>query len=278
MIFVKDKGRLCNNILQFGHAYAWARENGLRAVSMRFSYKYKGFRICHTPWHNPLTYLFAKYASMLRLMPEVRFDAPDMSPGESEAKHRRLLSCARRGVVLSGWWVRHYDLFLKYRTEITELFAFDHNDDDEPLLLSVPEDSIWLGVHIRRGDYARWNGGRYYYSDAQYIGVVNRFIELMAKRGKMVNVAVFTNDPSLDKRYFSSAIDQRAGELLFPFGTPVADLEALSMCDYIVGPPSTVSLVASMYHDRPLYFIEDPYREFSLNDFSDFETLFRYNY
>ena len=40
MIFVRDKGRMCNNILQFGHVYAWAREHDRKAVSMRFAYKY----------------------------------------------------------------------------------------------------------------------------------------------------------------------------------------------------------------------------------------------
>ena len=38
MIYVRDKGQMCNNILQFAHVYAFARENGRRAVSMRFSY------------------------------------------------------------------------------------------------------------------------------------------------------------------------------------------------------------------------------------------------
>lgn len=31
MIFVTDKGRMCNNILQYGHVYAWAREHGRKA-------------------------------------------------------------------------------------------------------------------------------------------------------------------------------------------------------------------------------------------------------
>ena len=48
MIYVRDKGRLCNNILQYGHVYAWGREHGRQTVSMRFAYKYQFFRICHT--------------------------------------------------------------------------------------------------------------------------------------------------------------------------------------------------------------------------------------
>ena len=51
MIFVHDKGRMANNMLQYGHVYAWGREHGRQTMSMRFAYKYPWFRICHTPHH-----------------------------------------------------------------------------------------------------------------------------------------------------------------------------------------------------------------------------------
>ena len=69
MIFVHDKGRLANNILQYGHVYAWGREHGRQTVSMRFSYKYPWFHICSTRHHHFLTYVFAKYAAKLKLIP-----------------------------------------------------------------------------------------------------------------------------------------------------------------------------------------------------------------
>lgn len=53
MIFVTDKGRMCNNILQYGHLYAWGREHSVGTVSMRFCYKYPYFSIRHKRWHNP---------------------------------------------------------------------------------------------------------------------------------------------------------------------------------------------------------------------------------
>ena len=52
MIFVHDKGRMANNMLQYGHVYAWGREHGRTTMSMRFAYKYPWFHICHTPHHN----------------------------------------------------------------------------------------------------------------------------------------------------------------------------------------------------------------------------------
>ena len=64
MLFVRDKGRMCNNILQYGHVYAWAREHRRRSVSMRFAYKYPYFHICHTRYHNFVVYVLAKLAAI----------------------------------------------------------------------------------------------------------------------------------------------------------------------------------------------------------------------
>ena len=68
LYFVHDRGQMCNNILQFGHIYAWALENDARAISVRFAYKYQYFRICHTRWHSFAVYALAKAAARLRLL------------------------------------------------------------------------------------------------------------------------------------------------------------------------------------------------------------------
>ena len=122
MIFVRDKGRMCNNILQYGHLYAWGREHGRQTVSMRFSYKYQWFHICHTRYHNFRTYVVAKYAAKWHLLPVADFglDAP---ASDYDAQEKRLLS--HRHVVAEGWYARWYDLFLKYKSEIVALFQFD---------------------------------------------------------------------------------------------------------------------------------------------------------
>jgi hypothetical protein len=52
----------------------------------------------------------------------------------------------------------------------------------------------------------------------------------------------------------------------------------LSMCDHLIGPPSTFTLVASMYHDTPLYWIEDPSQSPTPETFRYFDDLFRHIY
>lgn len=277
MIYAKDKGRMCNNILQFGHCYAWAREHGLEAVSMRFCYKYPGFKISRTPGHNWLTYLWAKFGSMTGLVPTESFDDPGDPPDCTEAKLVRLERAARRwhGAVMAGWHVRHYDLFLKYRQEIADLFSFD---DGGTAAVARAEDEIMLGVHIRRGDYIRWHGGRYFYTDDQYIAQIRRFASLFEGSGHKVGVVLATNDPALDAGLYRKELAGVVSRVEAPASSPMADLRALSRCDYLIGAPSTFSLVAAMYRDLPIRFIDNPDEDFSLDGFSDFAHLFRYEY
>lgn len=261
MIFVRDKGRMCNNILQFGHVYAWAREHDRKAVSMRFAYKYQYFHICHTRWHNFLTYAVAKYAAKTGLLPVAGFHNVGDNP---EAQH---LLESRSNLVVEGWEVRYYDLFLKYKQEIIQLFAFDAHIINKVKGMMGNAGAMRVGLHIRRGDYKSWHGGRYWYTDSQYAGVVRRFADSHSE--KPVELYVCGNDPDLDSIRSAVAPDIK---VIIPHGNPAEDLCMLSECDYIIGAPSTFSLVAAMYHDRPLAWLMTADGELH---FDKFDNLFR---
>lgn len=269
MIFVRDKGRLCNNILQYGHLYAWGREHSRSTMSMRFAYKYRYFRICHTRYHNFLTYVFAKYAAKWHLLPVADFGID--APNDPERQQQLLLT--HRHIVAEGWYARFYDLFLKYKSEILGLFQFDDFVREEPdrLLATLPPTGLRLGLHIRRGDYRTWHGGRYYYTDEQYIGIVRQFLQL--HQDLEVQLIVCGNDPELDEQAFRRAFPQT--RIVFPKGTPGEDLYLLSRCDRLIGAPSTFTLVAAMYHDLPLYWIEDPSAAPTDAAFGRFDQLFQ---
>ena len=269
MIFVRDKGRLCNNILQYGHLYAWGREHGRSTMSMRFAYKYQYFRICHTRYHNFLVYIFAKLAAKWRLLPVANFGID--APNDPERQEQLLLK--HKHIVAEGWYARWYDLFLKYKQEIISLFQFDEFVREAPtrLLASLPHSDLRLGVHIRRGDYRRWHGGRYYYSDQQYIGVISQFVNLHPDL--RIQLFICGNDPELDEASFRKAFPTL--DICFPKGNPGEDLYMLSRCDRLIGAPSTFTLVASMYRDVPLYWIESADHQLQDSDFGCFDQLFQ---
>lgn len=267
MIYVRDKGQMCNNILQFAHVWAFAREHGRRALSMRFAYKYQYFSICKTPGHNFFRYAVAKFAASRGLMPVVSYDDPGV---RDESKERKMLDSAN--VMVQGWEVRFYDLFLKYFDEIRSMFAFlPEVEAAVSPLVGRGEGSLRLGLHVRRGDYARWQGGRYFFSDRQYAEVAARYTSTVS--GRRITLYVCSNDPSLDRDEYRRALPD--AEIIFAQGNPGEDLCLLSRCDVLIGAPSTFSLVASMYRELPLYWIEDPDAPVSDKSFSTFRDLFR---
>jgi hypothetical protein len=274
MIFARDKSQMCNNLLQYAHVYAWGREHGRKVISMRFSYKYQYFHICHTNLTGFGWYLFAKYMAALHLLPTASFKHADC---DREALERKMLR--HRHIVVSGWNVRFYDLFLKYRSEIVELFRIDEcytqpvrekmnvNDNVEgqrpkakgqrllpqslrPVSLDLrPKSQISLGVHIRRGDYATWQNGRYFFNDKVYANYINRFAAMHPDQ--TVDVFLSTNDAQVTAEHYQALCPKvRIHHLK---GSAPEDLFMLSECDYLIGPPSTFSLVAAMYRDIPLY-------------------------
>ncbi len=269
MIFATDKGRMCNNILQYGHVYAWAREHGRKSISMRFCYKYQYFKICHTRGHNFLSYLFAKYAAKWGLIPTVDFK--DIA--EEAIQRDAALVAKHKHVLIKGWCVRFYNLFVKYKAEIIDLFYFDAPiiEKAKSFMGEKEEDEIRLGVHIRRGDYKTWHNGKYYFEDDTYQDYILQFRALFPK--KKLTVYICSNDPSLDKESYRENLKDI--QVCFPQGGQEDDLCLLSECDYLIGAPSTFSLVAAMYHDLPLYWIEQKNGSLSLSSFDKFNQLFR---
>lgn len=270
MIFATDKGRMCNNILQYGHVYAWAREHGRKSLSMRFSYKYQYFRICRTRGHNFLSYVVAKYAAKWGLIPTVVFD----DASEETARSNEQFMLTHKTFVVKGWEVRFYDLFTKYKDEILDLFAFDKAilEKTWSFMGQKDKDEIRLGVHIRRGDYKTWRNGIYFYEDDVYQDYILQFRKLFP--GKRLTVYICSNDPKLNRASYTSYLQDM--KVIFPQGGQEDDLCLLSECDYLIGAPSTFSLVASMYHDLPLCWMEKKHIDLQLSSFGKFDELFRH--
>ena len=258
---------MCNNILQYGHFYAWGREHGRQTMSMRFAYKFQYFHICDTPNHNFWHYTIAKYAAKWGLIPTLEFneEGADITAQEQEMLNRK-------HIAVVGWEARWYDLFLKYKQEILDLFAFKQSvvKACESLLSEAAEGSCRLGVHIRRGDYARWYDGKYFFSDEQFLRLIKQFIS----QHPDTTVYICGNDPSLNKDLYRQELS--GTKVVFPNGNAAEDLYILSECDYLIGPPSTFSLTASMYHDTPLYWIKDADSPLTESSFGHFDELFRH--
>lgn len=260
---------MCNNILQYAHVYAWGREHHRKTLSMRFAYKYRYFHICSTRGHNFFSYLLAKYLAKWGMLPIVSFH----QAGE-DVKEKEQFMLTHKNVLVEGWEVRFYDLFLKYKQDIIALFDFKpaiRAQISSYLSSADRKADIRLGVHIRRGDYKNWYGGRYFYGDEVYISYIHQFQSLFPD--KRIAVYICGNDSALDADRYRQCLPD--ADIFFPKGNPGEDLCLLSECDWLIGAPSTFSLVASMYRDVPLCWMEESEVKLTQAHFKKFDTLFR---
>jgi hypothetical protein len=271
MIFARDKSQMCNNLLQFAHVYAWGREHGRKVMSMRFSYKYPYFKITHSNLVSFPLYVIAKLLAAIKVLPTASFKHAECDPEELERMMMR-----HRHIVVSGWYVRYYELFLKYRHEICDIFTIDATYTEPVKEKMKPWQGTRLGVHIRRGDYAIWMNGIYCYEDSVYADFIHQFAAL--KPQDTIDVFLSTNDPEVSVEKMESLINNENGRIRLHLlgGNAVEDLYMLSACDYIIGPPSTYSLVAAMYRDIPLCRLDQvAHHQLRLSDFNTFDYWFR---
>lgn len=105
-----------------------------------------------------------------------------------------------------------------------------------------------IAVHIRRGDYKEFLGGRFYFEDDVYLQKMKETQKLLYPA--KVCFAVFSNGKINLKNFEGINISVKNTN------TAIRDMWGISLCDYILGPLSTFSMWASFWHNVPLLFIE----------------------
>lgn len=182
-------------------------------------------------------------------------EAVDMSePAFLETARRRLL-------FLQGWQFRDMRSLKKHAAAIRDFFRPVREVGENVARLVAAaraRGDVLVGLHIRRGDYRTFMGGRFFYEPDAYASVLEKVEALFP--GRRVSFLICSNEPP-DAETFSR-FDYTPGSNHF-----VEDMYALAECDYIVGPPSTYTMWASFYGATPLYMIADPDRTPTLEEF-----------
>ena len=129
---------------------------------------------------------------------------------------------------------------------------------------------IVVGVHIRRGDYATWNDGRFYYELEDYHQFMLRVKDLY--QGQHVSFFISSNE-DFELDIFTNCNCHRFGKE--PSGA-ILDLYSLSVCDLIMGPVSSYSRWASFIGEVPLCFLETKDQKFTKDSFSKIIDFFHF--
>ena len=129
------------------------------------------------------------------------------------------------------------------------------------------EVDVLVGVHLRRTDFAEYQGGAYYFDDKAYANWM-RQLTVCAELAEQRVGFLLSSDATVHLEHFDGFNVFR-----IPDALSIEDLHALSACDYIMGPPSTFSMWASFYGNVPLRLFKFESEACELSQFSPIVAL-----
>ncbi|MCE9587644.1 MAG: hypothetical protein K8R57_04955 [Verrucomicrobia bacterium] len=149
---------------------------------------------------------------------------------------------------------RHRDQIIRYFTPVHSV----RNQVEIAMKRAREIGGFLIGVHIRQEDYRYWKGGVHYYETDRYSHWMSQCAEIFSDRKPVFMVC------SSDEQ---NPEDFRGLNVIYAPGTAVGDLHALSLCDRIMGPPSTFSMWASYAGNTPLCMLQTHNQSVSAEDF-----------
>lgn len=249
IILCKRYGNHANRLMQNVHLEIFCLENGIRFINADFEDMVPYFK-------GTKPVFFAKALRHLsRLFPSKII----CSQNEVELDDIKNQFIGRGFSFVDGFGYRSYNLIEKYHDFVVSKYSIKEELKDKQLLDIInqqrSEGKVLVGVHIRRTDYKDYLNGKYYYSLDYYRLIIIRLSELIGE----------------SNAYFVLFSDEKV-QIDLPnctqsHGTWYQDLDSMSNCDYLIGPPSTFSCWASYMGNVPQYFIKDTETIIQLSDF-----------
>ncbi|OIP81067.1 MAG: hypothetical protein AUK44_10795 [Porphyromonadaceae bacterium CG2_30_38_12] len=156
-------------------------------------------------------------------------------------------------VYVGGWAFRVPQLVEKYKNEMHKQYALKpifylNNDFVENVEKFTLSDYIMVGVHIRRGDYKTWKKGAYYYEDEVYKNQMESISDQLMQQGKKKILFILFSNEALSI--------QQTPNLLISKENWYIDHHLMSLCHYLIGPPSTFTLWASYVGNAKLIYLQ----------------------
>jgi hypothetical protein len=278
IIAVSQEGQLCNRLLHFSHLISYALNSGnslwypffleyshyfpnltkKKLEDLNISIYSNGLIRAILP---RLAYIFSQYCQGSSFFTYIKSSNQiiDLSAITQNTITNNLL-------ILDGWLFRDNNHFPKNAQLFRELFQFRKSVNNVALgvvskLRSNPQNCI-VGIHIRRGDYAQWQGGRYYFDDEAYLLAMDQISFLLNCQGKKALFIICSNEP------IPPTSQLLAGpNITFHQKAAIDDLCLLTKCDLLFGPPSTFTIWASFFGSIPLCYFESKNQKIELQQF-----------
>jgi len=267
ILLSEQKNQLCNRLFSLLPSLAYSLENNETMVVLFFSKKYlnlfpklsrtdKIHFLLSSPDDYPKGLLKVFYLFIRTITKGFTYDRNDFSFLTVKKNTKRIL-------IVQGWKDRYAASYIdKHYQTIKNIFE-PAPDVLERVNNALEQEKpcILIGVHIRKGDYKNFRGGKFYYDTDVYSCFMKQMQDLLKAGGKQVKFFICSNEP------VNEEIKSRFPLINFTGSDAITDLYSLSQCDYIIGPPSTFSQWASFMGKVPLKFMTHKEETIYLSDF-----------
>lgn len=259
MIFlVQTIGQRSNQIWQHISFDSYCRFNKIKFVNFELKHLQKNYPTLRKKYffYTFIAPLFAFSFKVLNKLHIVKIYNLDNSNDLNIffKKKQHFFTCVK------GFHFSNPKLLQQYRHIYKEQFLPNCTNELYDLFSNYTPTDYIIGLHIRRGDYKEFEGGKYYYSDEEYTSLLTILFKLLPKNTKLI---IFTNDKELNKNCYKTYFPQCA----FSSYTTEIDHSLMASCTYLMGAPSTFTMLASFLGQVPLYAIESVKTDFTLNNF-----------
>lgn len=264
----RHKGQLGNKLMFFAAAYAWCLEEGAKLywpTLHRYADLFPamaGQRLISPNDPSPVdesparraarqqrTAFWLRLAAKLRVLPGVvrkpsGYVAVALPPTWQEFPSPALR--VRGRLYMTAWRFfnpvgirRHRDAILAATRPQPEI-----ERDADRFASALAPDRLWIGVHVRGGDYAGFVGGKHFHPVERYVAEMHAVAERF--RARRPGFVIFSDQPR-------NAAEFPGLDVLLSAGSAIEDLTRMSRLKLVIGPLSTFSAWA-MYRSGGVAF------------------------
>jgi len=250
LIIVCDQyGRLGNRLHLFAQLIKFANKNNL-AVWMPSFYDYWHFfpNLDQRPTYNCTFYPFTNFISAENIFFTFNFIFKRVNKFKSNrffcslsfhyisnGNPWQIIKESNSLITFFGGFVFHEFMLNcdSILTDIKDIFrpAYKYDYDiHKPIMNLRSRNDLVCGVLVRQTDYRSWNDGKYFYTSKQY----SIFLDNLKCSFKNRKIGFFiATDEAQDEKLYGDL------DCIIRVGYPLENLYTLSLCDFLIGPPSS---------------------------------------
>lgn len=273
MVFLyKRFGDKSNRLLQNVHLEVYCKHNNIEYHNLEFydmedfygikdKYSFKKLPPILLPPLNTrynIVESISNFCKKIHIKNYLIYDYMDINLRENvELYDSQILANKNKTIFVSGWDFRVTNLVYQYRDYFAQKYTPINLNSEEynNIKNKFADYDLKVGIHIRRGDYKGWNNGRFFYEDEVYNDKIEQFYNLFPN--KKILFIIFSNEEITLKPNHDYLISKCQW---------YEDHSLLSLCDYIIGPPSTFTLWSSFIGNVPLMWIKNSNDKVIIND------------